>query len=284
KYDASGTRLWDTTPFDGGGEDMPSAVAFAPDGSIYVTGYSEKIPVTDPKTYNFYTARHNGTNGNLIWRDVYSAAPAAGDNKAYGLVFDKSGDLYVTGYSTNASNNKTFYTIKYKGANATAQRLWHTSTDGSSHGDDRAIGVKIDPIDGNIVVAGTSKSQAGDMDFRVIRYTQAGVIVRDNNSDWDKSYQKPGSDEEAHAMAIDSNGTVYVTGDTYNGLTRDSLTVAFSYRLADMVKATVYNGTADKNDNTDALAINSLDEVFAAGYTTKSDNTTDLLVYKIAPT
>src|SRR6185369_11457842 len=194
------------------------------------------------------------------------------------------GDLYVTGYSTNASSNKTFYTIKYKAANATAQRLWHTSTDGSSHGDDRAIGVKIDPIDGNIVVAGTSKSQAGDMDFRVIRYTQAGVIVRDNNSDWDKSYQKPGSDEEAHAMAIDSNGTVYVTGDTYNGLTRDSLTVAFSYRLADMVKATVYNGTADKNDNTDALAINSLDEVFAAGYTTKSDNTTDLLVYKIAPT
>src|SRR6185369_15797406 len=134
-------------------------------------GYSEKIPVTDPKTYNFYTARHNGTNGNLIWRDVYSAAPADGDNKAFGLVFDASGDLYVTGYATNATSKKTFYTIKYKGANAEVQRLWQRSTDGSSYGDDRAIGVKIDPIDGNIVVAGTSKSQAGDMDFRVIRYT-----------------------------------------------------------------------------------------------------------------
>ncbi|HZV82090.1 MAG TPA: fibronectin type III domain-containing protein, partial [Geobacteraceae bacterium] len=276
KYSSSGTRQWDTTPFDGGGDDMPAAVAFAPDGSIYVTGYSEKLPVTDPKTYNFYTARHNGTSGALIWRDVYSAAPLAGDNKAAGLVFDASGDLYVTGYATNLSGNKDFYTIKYKGANTTGQRLWERTIDGLGHGDDRAIGVGIDLIDGNIVVAGTSQGEAGDLDYRVIRYTPGGDVV------WDKSYLKPGSDEEANAMAIDSNGTIYLTGDTYNGATRDSLTVAFSYLQGTVVSATAYNGAANSNDDTDSITVNSYDEAFAAGFTTTGDGSTDLLVYKIA--
>lgn len=277
KYSADGTRAWDTTPFDGGGDDMPAAVAIATDGSIYVSGYSEKIPRTDPRSYNFYTARHNGTNGALIWRDLYSAAPANGDNKALSLALDKSGDLYVSGYATNVAGNKDFYTIKYKGANASVQRLWERTADGLGHGDDRAIGVRIDPIDGNIVVAGSDKSQAGDMDFRVIRYTRDGDTV------WDKSYQKPGSDEEAHAVAIDSNGAIYLTGDSYNGSTRDSLTVTFNYQLGNIVAASVYNGEGNNNDATDAIAINSYDEVFAAGYTTRSEGTTDLLVYKIAP-
>jgi uncharacterized delta-60 repeat protein len=277
KYSANGTRLWDTTPFDGGGEDIPAAVAFAPDGSIYVTGYSEKTPVTNPKTYNFYTARHNGTNGNIIWRDVYSAAPLAGDNRALGLVLDAYGDLYVTGYATNDSNDSDLYSIKYKGANTTAHRLWERRADGDGHGEDRAINIVLDPIDGNIIVGGTSKSRAGDLDQRVIRYNTAGDTV------WDRSYEKPGSDEEAYEMAIDSNGTVYLTGDTDNGATRDSLTVAYNYLHGDVTSATVYNGEANNNDETDSIAINSYDEVFAAGQTSKSDTTTDLLVYKIAP-
>ncbi len=276
KYSAAGVRLWDTTPFDNGGDDIPAAVAFAPDGSIYVTGYSEKTPRTEPRTYNFYTARHNGANGNLIWRELYSAAPPAGDNKAFSLAVDAGGDLYVSGYATNAAGNKDFYTIKYKGANTTALRLWERPVDGPGHGDDNAVGVSVDPIDGNIIVAGSSKSEAGDMDYRVIRYTPAGDTV------WDKSYQKPGSSEEAGAMAIDSNGTAYLTGDSYNGTTRSSLTVAFNYLKGDIVSAILYNANGN-NSSTGAIATNSVDEAFAAGYTTKSDGTTDLLVYKIAP-
>ncbi|NVN98206.1 MAG: fibronectin type III domain-containing protein [Geobacteraceae bacterium] len=278
KYNASGSRVWDTTPFDNGGDDFPTAVGFAPDGSIYVTGYSEKMPRTDPKTYNFYTARHNGTNGNLIWRDVHSAAPANGDNKALGLVIDASGDLYISGYTTSAAGNSLFYTGKYKGGSSTVQRIWERTTDGASNGYDRAIGVTIDPLDGTIVVAGSSRSQAGDLDYRVIRYNPAGDTI------WDRSYQKPGSDEEAHALAIDSNGTAYVTGSSNNGSARESLTIAFSYLQGNIVTATRYHGEAATSDNTDAIAVNSLDEAFATGYTTKSDGSTDLLVYKIAPT
>ncbi len=278
KYAANGTRQWDTPPFDGGGDDMPTAVAFAPDGSIYVTGYTEKVPSTDPKTYAMYTARHNGASGALIWRDVSGAASLPGDNKAFGLAFDSAGDLYVTGYATNAANNKDVHTVKYRGGSASSQRLWERTADGAGHGDDRAAGVGVDPVDGNIVVAGTSRGEAGDSDYRVIRYTPAGEVV------WDRSYQKPGSDETATAMAIDSNGTISVTGDTSNGATRDSLTVAFNYLQGQTVSASVYNGAANGNDATTALAVNSYDEVFAAGYTARADASTDLLVYKIAPT
>jgi uncharacterized delta-60 repeat protein len=276
KYLPDGTRAWAAAPLDvAGGDDIPTSVAFASDGSIYVTGYSERAANTN--VYNFFTARYSGSNGSLIWRDVYSVTPG-GDNRGYGLVVDGAGDVYVSGYATNAAGNRDFYTIKYRGGVATAQRIWERVADGSSHGDDQAAAIGINPTDGNIVAAGTTLSASGDSDFRIIKYTPAGTVV------WDTTYQRPGTNEVATAMAIDAHGYAYVTGhtDNGNGTTIDSLTVRFDAQ-GTIGSATLFNGVANGNDDTNSIAVNSLGEVFASGYTENAAGNADYLVYKIAP-
>jgi len=275
KYRADGTRAWAATPFagPGGGDDIPAAVAFAQDGSIYVTGYSEKAPGS--ATYSLFTARYNGTSGAIIWSDIYSAT-ATGDNRGKGLLVDPAGDIYVAASVTSAAGNRDIQTIKYRGNNATAEKLWQRAIDGAAHGDDEAAGIALDPIDAQIVVAGTSLTTAGDADLHIARYNAAGDLLLN------KAYLRPGSSEEARAIALDSNGNIYLTGHTDTGGSTDSLTVKFDFQ-GNLVGATLFNGAAGLFDETGAIALNSLDEAFVAGYSENASGNADYLVYKVAP-
>ena len=281
KYNPDGTRAWAATPFDGsGGDDHPTSVVLALDGSIFVTGYSETAATSN--LYRIFTAKYNGTTGTRTWTDLY--APVAGqDSRGQNLTLDRSGDLYVTGTSGNAAGNQDIYTVKYSGTSSTAQRLWEKFQDGAVHGDDSGVSIKADRIDGSIVVAGTTASGAGNNDFTIVKYSPAGETILS------KTYLRPGSDDTAKSLGIDSNGNIYVAGNTGVGPGTDSLTVKFDY-LGNISSATLFSGVAGSFDESAALAINSLDEVFVAGYSEKATPNgealiynADVLVYKIAP-
>lgn len=274
KYNPDGSRAWAATPFDGnGGDDFPTSVVLALDGSIYVTGYSETA--ANSNVHNFFTARYDGTTGARIWTDVFNVTGSS-DNRGANLTLDAAGDLYVTGYARNAAGNKDVYTIKYKGGDTTAQHLWERSLDGIAHGDDEGVAVRIDPVDGAVVVAGTTLSGTDDHDFTLARYTASGDTV------WTKTYQRPANDDFVKTMGIDADGNIYVAGNTSNGSTTDSFTVKFDY-MGNIVAATLYNGAANSFDESTALVVNSVNEVFVAGYTENASGNADFLVYKIAP-
>jgi uncharacterized delta-60 repeat protein len=273
KYSSTGTRLWAATPFNGVGNDYPRAVAFAPDGSIYVTGFSEKT--LGSAVYNLFTAKYNGATGALIWSDLYSVQPN-GNNKGFGLAVDPAGDVYVTGSATTASGNRDIYTIKYSGSGATPQRLWEHSVNGAGNGDDEAVSVSIDPIDFAIVVAGTTVSATSDHDITVVRYNAAGDTIAQS------THIRPTHDDTAKALALDYNGNIYIAGTTQDGAYPDSLTLKLDY-LGNALGITTYNGAANNEDAAMAVAVSSLDEAFAAGYTTTASGDADQLVYKIAP-
>ena len=270
KYNADGTKAWSITPFDGGGDDIPSAVAVAPDGSVYVTGYSEKAPNTN--IYNFLTVKYNGATGALVWSDVYSVT-AGGDNQGRALAIDGNGDLYVTGFANNAGGDKDIYTIKYSGSSTSATRLWEHSLDGAAHGDDDGIGVQVDPIDGSVVVAGTTLTNPGDHDITLVRYTQTGDVI------WQKTLQRPASDDHATAMTIDSSGYIYIAGNTGNGDTTDIISLIYDFE-GTFLGATVYNGAANGNDEASSIAVNYLGEAFIAGYSTNASGNADYAVVK----
>ncbi len=274
KYNADGTKAWAATPFDGGvsGDDIPSGVAIAPDGSVYVTGYSEKGP--NAGVYNFFTAKYNGTTGVLIWSDVYSVT-SGGDNQANALAIDATGDLYVTGSATNSSGNKDIYTIKYSGSASTGQKVWERPFDGAAHGDDEGISVKVDSIDGNIIAAGTSLSNPGDHDITLIRYTSAGDVV----TGWPKTLQRPANDDYATAMTVDSSGYIYLAGNTSNGASMDILSLIYNYD-GTFLEASIFNGAANGDDEASSIAVNYLGEAFIAGYSTNASGNADYVVVK----
>jgi uncharacterized delta-60 repeat protein len=274
KYNPDGSRAWVATPFDGNqGDDFPTTVILATDGSVFVAGYSETGNNTN--IHKYFVSKYNGATGARIWTDLSSIVPG-GDSRFNSLALDSAGDLYVTGVAVNASGNKDFYTVKYSGASATAQQLWTRQFDGSAHGDDEAVAVRIDPVDDAVVVSGTVFSGSEDRDLALVKYSFSGDLI------WSKVYQRPTSDDVAKAMGIDSNGNIYLAGNTGNGLTTDSLTVKFD-SLGNITAATVFNGAANSYDESTALVVNSLDEVFVAGYSENASGSADALVYKILP-
>ncbi|MBT0664575.1 DUF2341 domain-containing protein [Geobacter pelophilus] len=274
KYNPDGSRAWVATPFDGNqGDDFPTTVILATDGSVFVAGYSETGANTN--IHRYFVSKYNGATGARIWTDLSSIVPG-GDSRFNSLALDSAGDLYVTGFAINASGNKDFYTVKYSGTSATAQQLWTRQFDGSAHGDDEAVAVRIDPVDDAVVVSGTVFSGSEDRDLALVKYSFSGDPI------WSKVYQRPTSDDVAKAMGIDSNGNIYLAGNTGNGLTTDSLTVKFD-SLGNITAATVFNGAANSYDESTALVINSLDEVFVAGYSENASGSADALVYKILP-
>ncbi|GAM10729.1 protein sidekick-2 [Geobacter sp. OR-1] len=274
KYNPDGSRAWVATPFDGNqGDDFPTTVILALDGSVFVAGYSETGPNTN--IHRYFVSKYNGATGARIWTDLSSIVPG-GDSRFNSLALDSAGDLYVTGFAVNASGNKDFYTVKYSGTAATAQQIWTRTFDGSAHGDDEAVAVRVDPVDDAVVVGGTTLSGSENHDITVVKYSSAGDQL------WSKIYQRPANDDFAKAMGIDSNGNIYLTGNTSNGFSTDSLTVKFD-NLGNISSATLYNGSANSYDESTALVVNSLDEVFVAGYTENASGSADALVYKIAP-
>ena len=269
KYRADGTKAWSATPFDGaGGDDIPSAVAVGPDGSVYVTGVSEKGPGAG--VYNLFTAKYNGATGALVWSDLYSVTPT-GRNLGNGIAVDASGDLYATGSATTAAGDRDIYTIKYSGSSGSAQRLWERAIDGQGHGDDEGIGVRIDPIDGAIVVAGTLLTGSNDHDISLVRYSAGGDTI------WQTTLHE--NDDHATALAIDSSGYIYLAGSSSNGLTTDILSLIYG---ADGTRlgAMTYNGPAGGNDEPSGIAVNYKGEAFVAGYSSNASGNADYVVLK----
>jgi len=274
---------WSATPFDRGGNDQPNGVILDTAGNVYVTGYSQNGASGN---YDIFTAKYCGSAtsgcpagknpGDIIWYDLYDSG--YGDDIGQSLALDAAGDLYVTGFATNSAANRDFYTIKYSGSTATAQKLWSgggRSFDGTANGDDEAVAVRVDPIDDAIVVGGTTLTAAGDHDVTLIRYTPAGDLV------WQKTHQRPANDDLVKAMGMDSSGNLFVTGSTSNGLTSDSMTLKYDYD-GNIIGATVFDGSGHSFDESSAIAVNSLGEAFIAGNTANANGNDDYLVYRMA--
>jgi large repetitive protein len=297
KYLSDGTPDWAAAPpdLDRGGHDYPTAIAFDAAGNVFVTGYTKKAPVDGPD-YDIFTAKYCGTTnatcmgktkGQIIWKDIY-AGSGNGDDIAYGLAVDKSGDVYVTGYTTKTANNQDFITIKYRGSptggsppGTLAEIVWQKDdVDGPVNGEDQAVAIKVDPIDGNVVVAGTCQTGLNDNDFRVIRYNKTnGAVI------WDNTLKRLNNDDYAIDMGIDASGSVYVVGNTYKDAFIDIQSVKYDYN-GDIIDAMTYSSKDGegvdllRDDQAYSVTVNSLGEAFIAGASKNTTGNEDYIALK----
>jgi uncharacterized delta-60 repeat protein len=133
-------------------------------------------------------------------------------------------------------------------------------------GDDRALGVAVDSS-GNVYVTGYSYTGA-NYDFRTIKYNSSGSVI------WNVTYNSGSDDgthgDEAHGIAVDSSGNVYVTGYSWNGSNYDFRTIKYNSS-----GSMIWNVTYDSGSYEMAwdVAVDGSGNVYVTGDSWNADGT-----------
>jgi hypothetical protein len=240
-YSGAGAPLW-TNRYDGPGstDDRAYMIAVDKNGNVFVTGYS----YTNPTGYDYVTIAYSAA-GVALWTNYYNG-PGNYLDQAYALAVDDSGNVFVTGESAG------FATVAYSGAGVS---LWTNRYNGPLNGRDIPRAIAVDRF-GNVFVAGTSFEPGGlspPSRYATVAYSGAGVPL------WTNLYSGLGLYNVAQAIAVDSNGNVFVTGWSDDSSAIDYATIAYSGAGVPLWTNRHQSGSAN------AVAVDRSGNVFVTG-------------------
>jgi len=250
KYDSLGNELW-VTRYDGGTELYPSLAADA-NGNVYVTGWSRPVDGAE----DYATIKYDSL-GNELWVARYDG-PASGYDRARDLAVDVNGNVYVAGNSDGICTYEDCTTIKY---DSSGNEVWVARFDRSYHTNDWSSALAMDQA-GNVYVTGYSPGVGTCPDYVTLKYDPLG------NQLWSAVYNSPmNRSDVASALALDVDGNVYITGDSYIGVRtyRDYATVKHD-SLGNQLWEALYDGPAGETDDAQALVIDASGNAYVTGY------------------
>jgi uncharacterized delta-60 repeat protein len=258
KYDNIGNKLFDTTWNSPAYlDDFVVGMKVDTSGNCYIGGIA--TPDTFSGSADYITLKY-ASNGNLQWSQQYSRPGVNnGKDELASIAQDNTGDIWVTGRSSNGSNDD-FLTIKYD--HLTGNPIISIPYNGGNT--DRATSIVCD-YSGNAIVTGRSNN-GNNYDFRTVKYSNSGSFQ------WSRLYNAPfNQDDRPVALAVDLNNNIVVTGysdiDPFGTSNYDFQTIKYdSLGTQQWVVRTgnVYNQDDLPND----LVIDNLGNVFVTG---KSD-------------
>ncbi len=139
--------------------------------------------------------------------------------------------------------------------------LWQTRYTSTGSNTDKAEDMVID-ASGNVYVTGIGRIAAStNFDYVTIKYNSSGV------QQWAARYNGVGNGlDEAHAIAIDAAGNVYVTGLSYGGATPGYDYATVKYNSAGVQQwATSYNNGTNGSDEARDIAVDGSGNVYITG-------------------
>jgi PKD repeat protein len=250
--DVQVTEEW-VVRFDGPKDvDKAADIVVSSSGNVYVTGES----IGNGTDMDYATVAYD-TFGNERWVARYDG-PVSGTDSATAITMGPEGNIYVTGTSVGNGTDRDIATLAY---DSSGNELWVARFDSGAGEHESASAIAVD-AKGNVYVAGTSR--AGDaylsLDYVTIAYDSSG------KEQWVSYYNNFGQ-EEAHDMAVDSKGYVYVTGksETADRKAVNYATVAYDQFGNQLWVARYLSGRKDHGDNAFAIALDSKGNVYVTG-------------------
>ena len=224
--------------------DWANAIAIDGSGNVYVTGMS----MGSGTARDYATVKYN-SEGVEQWARRYNG-PGNGDDYAYAIAVDDSGNVYVTGVSKGSGTNDDYATVKY---NSEGVEQWVARYNGQGDGYDGASAIAVDDS-GNVYVTGYDGSDTS-YDYATVKYNSEGV------EQWVARYDGPANSwDYAYAIAVDGN-YVYVTGCSGG----DYATVKYNSEGVEQWVAR-YDGPANGYDEASAIAADGSGNVYVTGY------------------
>ena len=183
--------------------------------------------------------------------------PGFGSSCGEDIAVDGVGNVYVFGWGGNTGTSFDYLTIKY---NSSGDTLWVRYYDGGASFYDYGNAMAVDYL-GNVYVTGRSITSGNHYDIATLKYNTDGVLQ------WAAVYAGAyGDDDEGNDIVVDDSGYVYVTGYTYSlSTSTDYITIKYD-NDGDTVWTARYNGAANSADQTTALALDGLGNLYVTGY------------------
>ena len=184
---------------------------------------------------------------------------------------DVKGFVYVTGASWGGKSAFDYATIAYDNR---GNQLWVARYDGPASEMDVATSVAVD-VSGYVYVTGKSAGIDTNLDYATLKYDPAG------NELWVARYNGSANDEDiATAVAVDTGGNVYVTGESVGvGTSFDMVTVKYDADGNELWVAK-YNGPANSADTATALAVDAEGNVYVTGMSVGIGTSSDFITIK----
>ncbi|MBK8981373.1 MAG: SBBP repeat-containing protein [Ignavibacteria bacterium] len=208
KYNSNGIQQW-VSVYDGpyNGDDFANSIGLDSSGNVYVSGSIE-----DELHYGDYTTIKYNNSGKEQWVRRYGGSGNFLD-VVFAMKVDRSGNVYVTGYTTESGQGYNMTTIKYS---TNGDNVWHSSY---NHGlNDITSAICLDNLN-NVYITGRSDGNGTGDDYVTVKYDSLG------NQKWEMRYDYSGQfGDYPSSLVVDKNGSVFVTGSS----DRDFLTIKYS--------------------------------------------------------
>ena len=149
------------------------------------------------------------------------------------------------------------FTIKSSAAVVTEQ--WVARYDGPGGADDYAKAMTVD-ASGNVYVTGYSHGAGSFYDYATAKYDPAGTLL------WVARYDGPGGyNDQASAIAVDTEGNVYVSGQSYGtGAATDYATIKYNANGVEQWVAR-YDGPGKGSDVVFDMTLDAAGNVYVTG-------------------
>lgn len=261
----SGKRVWVKTSGTQAHERWFDAVAKGPSGAVYAGGAEY---ASDAATYDYLLVKYRA-DGRASWTRRWAGVGTA-DDEIRALASDRSGNVYVTGYSWTAGEDD-LVTIKYSAA---GKRLWEPRVWAGISGEYSSVaGMAVDAA-GDVYVAASVGAVMEPSGIVVIKYDADGVEQWVAHYDPDPGDPKSGS-MWASDIAVDAVGDVYVSGSSMYDNQNQALLLKFASAGGARLYGQVYDAAVGSSAS--AVAVRG-STVAIAGWAAQAQDADDCLV------
>lgn len=264
-----GALLWEQR-YDGpsGGEDKAQAVALDAGGNVVVAGFSR----SSGWDHDAHTIKYAATNGAFLWERRYDG-PAQRNDAAQAVAVDGSGNVLVTGYSTDSLFYQDAYTAKYAAADGAL--LWERLYDPTNSS---AVGqALVADASGNVVMTGYTVSNLWDHYIAKYAATDGALL-------WER--RQDGAVPTAilkSALVLDTNGSnVVVTGHAGGG-DPDLYTANYGATDGALLWEHRYAGSSRGHGAGECVAVDASSNVIVSGSSEGNDSGLDYYTAKYSP-
>ncbi len=238
------------------------------EGNVYATGYIENSQTG----YDILLIKYKD-NGDISWERTYNGTANSTD-KAYGIITDAAGNIYITGMSTKSGLGSELILLKY---NEEGTLLWvQTYGETKANLDDMGLDIGIDNS-GNIYVTGFTTGKDSKRNITLLRYSSAGNLIFSAIDDGVEHL-----DSEGYGIAVDNFGNIFITGYTNSQNSLSNIITLKYDNTGNLQWRMTYNGAGNKNDKAFGIAEDNSRNVYVTGYVTRTSDTnnTDAILIK----